>query len=168
MTLEPDTDIVAAKIIHADSTETEIGACGEIQVLRGDIFQVDFFAHDPDGHLAYYTLNVTYGENEITNLLALGGTLTPSPVPTIVPPAAQVGPVYGGAAMSALNQGAGSPIWHGGAIRLRVPATGASGAFRKTCCYQLELRAHKRTIVNCDDSLWGHTNYSEFSFMVEV
>ncbi len=58
-----------------------------------------------------------------------------------------------------------SPYWAGGAMRLQVKA---KLAFPKTCCYQLQLRAHKRTIVNCDNSLWGHTNYSEFSFLVEV
>lgn len=162
MTLEPDTDVIAAMIIQADGSKTEIGACSKIVIRDGDLFQLDFFAHDPNGHLALYTLNTTYGENQIINLLALPGSmLTPSPVAAIVPAAAQVGPDYG----SALVQGAVSPFWTGGAIRLQVKA---KLAFPETCCYQLELRAHKRTIVNCDDSLWGHTNYSEFSFMVEV
>lgn len=34
------------------------------------------------------------------------------------------------------------------------------------CRYQLELRAHKRTIVDCGGGLWGHTNYSEYSLTV--
>jgi len=161
LTLEPDTDIIAARIIHTDGSETVIGACGKIFVRDGDLFQVDFLAHDPNRHLALYTLNATYGENQVINLLALGGILTPSPIPAIVPPAAQVGPNYS----LALAQGAISPYWAGGAIRLQVKA---KLVFPVTCCYQLELRAHKRTIVNCDESLWGHTNYSEFSFLVEV
>ena len=90
-------------------------------------------------------------------------TATRAPVPA----AAQVGPYYGhpNPALSALSQGAVSPSWQGGAIRLLVPAR---LAFPETCCYQLELRAHKRTIVSGDDSLWGHINYSEYSFMVVV
>ena len=44
----------------------------------------------------------------------------------------------------------------------------AKAVFEESCCYQLELRAHKRTIVNCDESLWGHVNYSEYSFMIVV
>ena len=49
-----------------------------------------------------------------------------------------------------------------------MKATGPGGAFPYTCCYQLELRAHKRTIVNCDQSLWGHVNLSEYSFTIVV
>ena len=56
-------------------------------------------------------------------------------VPAPVPAAAQVGPGYA----MALGQGAGSPVWRGGALRLRVKA---KAAFPVTCCYQLELRAH--------------------------
>jgi hypothetical protein len=175
-TREPDTDILAVTIVHDDSSETPVGACGITRVTPTDWLQVDFVAHDPDGHLAFYTLAATYGENQSTNLLSLpGATLTPSPlVPPASPVAAatQVGPTYA-AARSALpppQGGAAAPIWHGGSIRLRVPATGPAGtaAFPVTCCYQLELRAHKRTIVSCDTSLWGHINYSEYSFMVEV
>jgi hypothetical protein len=163
-TLEPDTDFLAVRIVHADPSQepTPVGACGEAPLTSGDVLQVDFFAHDPEGHLAKYTLQATYGENLVVNLLGLPGvTLTPlggAPVP----PAAQVGPTYFAARD---HQGALPPVWHGGAIRLEVSA---HLAFPETCCYQLELRAHKRTIVGCDHSLWNHTNYSEFSFMVAV
>lgn len=175
-TLEPDTDFLAVRIIRRDANGnptgevTPVGACGNVPIGPHDLLQVDFFAHDPEGHLAYFTLNATYGENLAIDLLALPGrTLTPlggAPVP----PAVQVGPTYALARRPAPpfwppEGGAVAPIWHGGAMRLEVPA---HLAFPETCCYQLELRAHKRTVVGCDHSLWGHTNYSEYSFMIAV
>lgn len=172
-TAQPDTDIIEVKIIHADNTETFVGACGNVSINDTDKLQVDFMAHDPDGHLSYYSLHATYGENKVRNLLhpsflnqpgcgltALTGAL--------VPPASQVGPYYGhsNTDLSALDQGAVSPIWHGGALRLLIPA---KLAFPRTCCYQLELRAYKRTIVNCVENLLiGHRNLSEYSFMIVV
>jgi len=146
---------------------TEVSACGNVPVGPQDLLQVDFFAHDPEGHLAYYTLQATYRENLARNLLALPGvTLTPlggAPVP----PAAQVGPSYAQArsANPPPAGGAVAPIWRGGAIRLEVLAR---LAVPETCCYQLELRAHKRTVVGCSHTLWGHVNYSEYSFMIVV
>ena len=53
------------------------------------------------------------------DLLALGGTLAPCPVPAPVPAAMQVGPGYA----AALGQGAASPVWNGGALRLTVTGT---------------------------------------------
>ncbi len=165
---EPNTTFIAVKILHHDGTETDVGACSNVPINDTDVLQIDFVAYDPDGHLAYYTLDATYDVNLDINLLGIGGTLTPSPVPVLwAPAAAQVGPNYGdpNPAVSALSQGAISPIWSGGVIRLRVRA---KAAFPKTCCYQLVLRAHKRTIVSCDYSLWGQTNLSEYSFTVVV
>ena len=52
----------------------------------------------------------------------------------------------------------------GGAIRLSVLA---SVAFPESCCYQLELRAYKRTIVDCQANN-AHRNLSERSFQVTV
>jgi hypothetical protein len=162
-TLEPDTDFLAVRIVPADPSKppTLVGACGQVPLGVGDVLEVDFFAHDPEGHLAYYTLQATYGENLAIDLLSLPGlSLTPlggAPVPA----AAQVGPSYTAARLA----GAVAPTWRGGAIRLSVPA---HLAFPETCCYQLELRAHKRTVVSCNHSLWNHTNYSEYSFMVAV
>lgn len=154
-TLEPDTDVVSVVIRHADGTQTPVGACGTTQINATDRLVIDFLAHDPDGHLAYYTLRATYGENAVVNLLAVPGhTLTALA-------ADYVGPDY----VAALGDGAASPIWRGGTIRYEALA---SRVFEVTCCYQLELRAHKRTIVNCNHSLWGHTNTSEYSFMVMV
>ena len=172
-TLEPDTDFLGVRILRRDASGvptgevTEVGACGNVPVGPQDLLQVDFFAYDPEGHLAYYTLAATYRENLARNLLLLPGvTLTPlggAPVP----PAMQVGPNYFQArsANPLPAGGAAAPVWRGGAIRLEVLAR---QAFPETCCYQLELRAHKRTVVDCDHSLWGHVNYSEYSFMIVV
>jgi hypothetical protein len=172
-TAQPDTDFMEVKILHADGSETTVGACGNVPITGGDKLQIDFLAHDPDGHLSKYTLRATYGENLMVDLLSPGilghpdSALIPSPLAAPVPPASQVGPYYGhsDAALSALDQSATAPRWDGGAIRLVTPA---ELVFPMTCCYQLELRAHKRTIVNCDESLWGHTNYSEYGFMIVV
>jgi hypothetical protein len=172
-TLEPDTDFLGVRIVRRDANDVptgeivEVGACGNKSIGPHDLLQVDFFAHDPEGHLAFYTLIATYRENLARDLLSLPGiTLTPlggAPVPAAV----QVGPSYSLARgpNPPPNGGAVAPAWHGGAIRLEVLAT---LAFPETCCYQLELRAHKRTVVTCDHSLWGHTNYSEYSFMIVV
>ena len=168
-TTEPDTDIIDVQILHSDgSLPTKVNACGNVPINNTDILQVDFMAHDTDGHLAFYTLITTWGENGAKNLLTLGGLLTSSPAAAPVPAAAQIGPYYGhgNPAISALDQGAISPIWHGGALRLQVPA---HLAFKETCCYQLELRAYKRTIVNCSEAFSvGHRNKSEYSFMIVV
>ncbi len=172
-TLEPDTDFLGVRIIRRDATGvptgevSEVDACGNVPIGAQDLLQVDFLAHDPEGHLAYYTLQATYRENLARNLLALPGvTLTPlggAPVP----PAVQVGPTYAQArsANPPPAGGAIAPTWSGGAIRLEVLA---QLAFPETCCYQLELRAHKRTVAGCDHSLWNQINYSEISFLIVV
>ncbi|MGE5342042.1 MAG: carboxypeptidase-like regulatory domain-containing protein [Candidatus Omnitrophota bacterium] len=160
-TSEPEAHFLSVKIIR-EGVGHDITPCSNFKITDTDVLQIDFVAHDPAGHLSYYTLNATYGEDLSRNLLTLGGVLTPSPIPPVwAPAAAQVGPGYD----SALGQGAMSPVWNGGAIRLTV---NAKLAFPETCCYQLELWSHKRTIVNCDHSLWGHTNTSEYSFLIEV
>ena len=82
-----------------------------------------------------------------------------------VPAASQVGPDYATARVAPQN--AAAPTWTGGAIRLSIPAVGPSGAFPLSCCYQLELRAYKRTIVNCVANN-AHRNLSERSFQVTV
>ena len=166
-TLEPDTDFVAVKLIRG-GTEINIAACGNEKVHPGDILRVDFIADDPNNHLAYYSLTAIYAENLAVDLLSLGGTLTPLGGAS-VPAAAQVGPNYGsavyGPGTTALSQGATAPVWRGGAIRLEVPA---EDAFPETCCYQLELIAHKRTIVSCDYSLWSHVNRSTYALGITV
>lgn len=170
-TLEPDTDFVGVRIIDPvdPGHPTPVGACSNVKINPDDILEVDFFAHDPEEHLARYTLQTTYKENLAINLLdpiqapslnlpgfglfPLGGT----PVPAAV----HVGPGY----FNARLDGAAPPVWAGGGIRLRVKAI---EAFPETCCYQLELRAHKRTMVDWNYSDWNHTNYSEYSFMILV
>ena len=163
---EPSTAILATRILHANGTITPIDACKIVEVGQDDQFQVDFMAYDPDGHLAYFTLDLTYGDNSVVrlmedaNLTAPGVSLVPlsgGPAPA----AAQVGPTY----HKALGQGAVSPIWRGGVMRLTMPA---HRAFHDTCSYQLELRAYKRTIVNCNHSFWPHSNLSERSFVVKT
>ena len=162
----------SSKIVHADNTEESVSACGNTKVIDTDWLQIDFVAYDKAGHLSRYTLQADYDVNLSNDLLALGGTLTPSPVVVPWAPAAvQVGPTYADARSGALPPygGATAPTWTGGAIRLKVKATGTGGAFPYTCCYQLQLRSHKRTIVNCDDwDDWGHINYTEYSFNVVV
>lgn len=157
---EPMTDIVAVSLLHAGGGSTAISACGEYRLAAGDVLRVDFIAYDPDRHLRNYSLIATYGENLAVNLLALGGTLTGIPLPG-APAAAQVGPGYGAARLA----GALAPHWAGGGLRLEVPA---AAAFPTTCCYQLELRAWKRTIVDCVGSPPQHWNLSEYSFLVAV
>lgn len=164
-TNEPDTAIVAVIIERADGTQVPVSACGNVAVSATDTLIVDFVAHDLDGHLGAYGLAVHYDVNLTHDLLTLGGTLSPQAppaVPPALPPAAaQVGPTYPAARLA----GAAAPTWHGGTLRLRVPATGEGGAFPHTCCYQLRLEAFKRTIYNCTQE---HRNRSEYSFNVVV
>ncbi len=183
-TIQPDTAILSLKILHNDGTTTDLGACGQLAINDTDMFQIDFAAYDPDEFLAYYTLQLHYGDSVVCNLLDKslpGWSLTPSPIPPVwAPAAAQVGPYYGSAdpTVSALNQGAVSPSWPGGAMRLVVKAKAdpnhvcQGGAFPYTCCYLLQLIAHKRTIAgstySCDHSYWNQYNVSETSFTITV
>jgi hypothetical protein len=162
-TNEPETDILEARIVKAAGGTVAIGPCGDVAIVAGDMLEVDFVAHDAQGHLAFYSLIATYGENLARDLIGLGGTLTPLPggAPP-VPAAAQVGPDY--ATARTLPQTAAAPVWTGGAIRLAISAT---VAFPESCCYQLELRAYKRTVVNCQANN-AHRNLSERSFQVTV
>jgi hypothetical protein len=173
-TTEPDTNINAVTIIHADGRPpTAVGACGNVPINDTDILQIDFLANDPDGHLALYTLDATYGDNLLRPLIHTGypggDVLDTEPSASLTgSPGVPVGPNYGylpNPARSALSQGAVSPHWNGGTYRFSVLA---KKAFPETCCYQLELRAYKRTIVDCYHGLDGHMNLSEYSFMVVV
>ncbi len=128
-TLEPDTHISAVRV-----NGVNVDACDTVSGKEGNL-EVDFMVTDPDGHLAVYSLIATYGLNLSVDLLSLpGATITALGMGT------QVGPTYG----EALGQGASQPHWYGGKYRLTVPA---SEAFPEPCCYQLELRGYKRTIV---------------------
>lgn len=182
-TLEPDTDILAVTIIHPDLTETNVTACGNVPVKPGDILQIDFVVTDASKHLAFYTLIATYGENLMVPLIhtgiAGGDLLLNVPGASLTAaPGVQVGPCYDHplVARSAVKQGATLPEWGGGTFRLRVPIvpkpvdpSKPMVPFPETCCYQLELRAYKRTVVNCNYAFEvGHRNLSEYSFMVVV
>lgn len=164
-TTEPDVAFLAVKILHADASETDVAACGEYTIQNTDRLQIDLAAYDPDGHLAKYTLRATWGESNVKELLSLSGvTIAPSPLAppwAPAPPATEVGPTYADALTADPTI---RPYWHGGAIRITIDP--ASEVFEETCCYQLELYAHKRTIVSCDDSLWGHWNLAQYSFLI--
>jgi hypothetical protein len=159
---EPQTDIVDARIVRPDGTKETVGPCGGVKIAAGDLFEVDFIAYDAQGHLASYSLRLTYGANQLGDILATSGvTLNPLVGGAFGAPAAsQVGPGY---AAARNMQGATAPVWTGGAITLSVPAT---AVFPESCCYQLRLDATNRTIVDCGSS--SHSNASERSFQVTV
>ena len=136
---EPAADIVDVRINGVSA-----GPCSNIDASAGGVLEVDFIAYDVDEHLAYYSLIATYGEDLAVNLLtATGATLAPIGL-LGVPAADFVGPDYGAARVD----GAASPHWRAGGLRLTVPDL--RNAFPETCCYQLELRVYKRTIVSCN------------------
>ncbi len=147
-TLEPDTHISAVRI---DGNLVE--PCDTARA-SGPL-EIDFQVTDPDGHLAVYSLIATWGLNQSTNLLTLGTV-------TALSPATQVGPTYGEALAEV---GGVAPIWKGGSYRLTI--LDAATAFTEPCCYQLELRAWKRTIVSCDGG-YAHDNLTEYSLGVGI
>ena len=164
-TLEPETVILAIKILNHDGTlKATIGPCGNVDVDADDLVQFDFVAYDKDGHLHNYTLQATYADNLVKHIAystalnaGVGAVFVASPGPGA---AAQQGPSY--AAALADVPPATRPIWNGGAISIRARA---ADVFPITCSYQLELRAYKRTIVSCDHTM-PHRNLSERSFSV--
>jgi hypothetical protein len=146
-TLEPDTNILDVRI-----DGNSVQPCDTV-AAKGSL-EIDFQVTDPDGHLAVYSLIATYGLNLSVDLLPLG-TIAALSAGTYT------GPTYG----EALGQGATGPNWYGGTYTLTIP--NASSAFPEPCCYQLELRAYKRTIVDC----WGgyaHDNITEYSLGVGI
>jgi hypothetical protein len=157
---QPESAILQVQILHQNGTTTTIGPCANVCIVETDQVIIDFVAYDPDYYLAYYTMDVVYGASLIIDLLSLGGALAPSPIaPPYAPATSLVGPDYG----SALGQGASSPWWSGGAMRLTIPAT---AAFPETCAYDLQLFVHKRTIGGCDHSFWNQYNQSGLSFTI--
>lgn len=161
-TLEPDTAFIGVRIRKADGTAVSVEACADTKIVAGDRLEVDFVAYDPEGHLKNYAITSHYGLSSVVNLLtAPTGILTPIPAGGLgVAGALQVGPDYL-SARSQIPGGALPPTWTGGAIRLSIDA---QVAFPTTCCYQLKLRAWKRTLVNCSNNQFHNT--SEISFMV--
>jgi hypothetical protein len=151
---QPDVDVQDVRLYHvATGTVEHIEACGLYNYAAGDHIEIDILAIDSDSHLGYYTLIDTYGENEYRDLLA-GTTLTNGG-------ADAVGPDY----KAALSGGATAPNWQGGVITVTIPADKMCDKFPRSCCYQLELRAYKRTIADCDTN-YPHQNLAEYSFFL--
>lgn len=155
---EPTADVVDVRINGVSA-----GPCSNVNASQGGTLEVDFVAYDPDphSHLALYTLAATYGKNLAVNLLTVPGATLSGIAIGLTPAAAQVGPDYG----AALGQGAVSPMWGGGGIRLHIPDL--RKAFPETCCYQIELKVYKRTVYGCDHS-FTHNNQSSYSLTVAV
>ncbi len=156
-TTEPDTDFIQVRINGAP-----VDACAIVDA-EGTL-EIDFLAHDTAGHLAFYTLHARWGENKSRNLL--DPLLVPSGTLSRIA-ATQAGPNYGAARAGATPENmpaAVAPTWHGGRMRLTV--TNIREAFPDPCCYLLDLRAYKRTIVNCEDDEYVHRNRSTLTFTV--
>jgi hypothetical protein len=164
-TTQPDTYFIGVQFMRG-GVGIPLPPCSDDpqnnQLQPGDTLEIDFYAHDPDGFLAYFDLYATFGNSLSTPVLGAPGAVLTAGAPYLaIPPASQVGPDYG----LAITQGAASPVWNGGTLRLTVPA---ANVFKTTCCYQLVLQAYKRTIVDCDHSFDGQSNLSEYSFLVIV
>ena len=159
-TNQPTSDILQLALLHSDGSSTVIEGCQTFTINCTDKLQIDFAAYDPDGFLDYYALQTLYGVDLSVNLLSLPSSVFgPSPIaPSWAPGAAQVGPGYG----YALLEGATSPVWSGGSIRLTVLA---KDAFPTTCAYLLQLNVYKRTIVDCDAD-YPQQNVSFESFTI--
>jgi hypothetical protein len=163
-TTQPDSNIFAVKI-----NGQPVNPCGKVTATDDQPVEIDFMVHDSDDMLAFYSLSVNWGLNQTEDLIDSNGvhigTLTAGPAASFasswIGPAAQVGPDYG----TALTQGAAAPNWEGGTLTLK---TTVGALFPETCCYQLQLWAFKRNIVNCyygiDSN--GYYNLTEFSFTV--
>jgi hypothetical protein len=161
---QPTSDVLQLAILHSNGNSTVIEGCQTFAINCTDQLQIDFVAYDPDGYLDYYTLQTLYGVDLSVDLLALPATtFGPSPLaPAWAPAASQVGANYA----DALSEGATSPVWSGGSIRLTV---NAAAAFPTTCAYLLQLNVYKRPIVDCapvnEDP---QQNLSYESFTIEV
>lgn len=165
---QPIAAIMQVAIAHQGGGITIIQGCDNICIEPTDSLQIDFAAYDPDAFLQGYSMELLYGMDQSVDLLnpALftSWSLAASPLaPVWAPGAAQVGPSY--AQALALGQGATSPAWNGGSIRLTV---NASGAFKVTCAYLLQLNVSKRPIVNCDAINYEQSNVSFESFTIQV
>ncbi len=180
---QPTSAILQVAIVNASGT-TVVQGCDNICITDADTLQIDFAAYDPDGFLYSYGLELLYGLDQSINLLCTGSpgclpataaaswSLTASPIAPAWAPAPlpdpihlgqyQVGPDYA----AALGQGAVSPVWSGGSMRLSV---NAAQAFPQTCAYLLQLNVYKRPIVNCDSlGNYDQNNVSFESFTIQV
>jgi hypothetical protein len=156
--LDPAADIVDVRI---DGASVQPCSKGEITGDAG--LEVDFVAYDQDAHLYQYTLIVTFDKNQSIDLLnpisAPGVTVTPKALGSI-PAADYTGHTY----EAAKAQGATAPVWRGGGMTLSIPKL--RDVFKKTCCYQLELRVFKRSIVSCSGYIPRVLSF--YTLMVEV
>ena len=147
-TEEPDTHIEAVRV-----NGTAVGPCDTIMDREGDV-QIDFLAHDPDGHLDWFELKSHYGNSSVVDLLGPGATLV----------SLDGGPdasTYAGALADPVG-GATRPVWSGGRFRLTLPG---ETAFPVACCYLLRLEARKRTVESCETDV---RNVSEMTLGVGV
>jgi hypothetical protein len=163
---QPIAAILQVAIVHQGGGTTIIQGCDNICIEPTDSLQIDFAAHDLDAFLQSYSMELLYGFDQSTDLLNAGlftsWSLAASPIaPVWAPGAAQVGPNYA----AALGQGAASPVWAGGSMRLTVDA---SSAFPVTCAYLMQLNVYKRPIVNCDAINYEQNNVSFESFTIQV
>lgn len=158
-TTQPDTNIVAVRLKHANGSVDHVLPCHLYQRQPGDSMEIDFYAYDPDGHLGFLTFIATYDLNLASSLLV--GTLSPLGGVPGIPSAVQAVADY----KAAVAGGAAAPTWAGGAMTLKLTAAQVAAAFPEPCCYQLELRAYKRTIVGCSGDFL-HNNLTEYSFFV--
>lgn len=163
---QPIAAILQVAIVHQGGGTTIIQGCDNICIEPTDSLQIDFAAYDPDAFLQSYSMELLYGLDLSIDLLNAGlftsWSLVASPIaPVWAPGAAQVGPNYA----AALGEGALSPAWNGGSMRLTV---NASSAFPVTCAYLLQLNVYKRPIVNCDAINYEQNNVSFESFTIQV
>ena len=168
-TREPDTHFTSVRLVNPANPLDFIPlvACTNITMRPTDNLEIEFFVHDPDGHLGWIELYATYGDSLSEPILgAAGATLTSAAAHVnasinIQPVRLPVGSVAPSDYGQALTMGAASsPHWYGGMYRLTVPAT---TVFPETCCYQLVLHGYKRTLLCGGGTHW---NLSEYSFMI--
>jgi hypothetical protein len=152
--VEPDVDVEQVRLVRAGGGVVLIEPCRFYRLQPGDSIDIDVLVYDRSEHLAYWSLITTFGESDRRDLLS-GTTITP------LDPGVQVGPTY----FNALGQGAVQPKWGGGRMRVSITAAQIADKFPYPCCYQLELRAYKRTIVNCSTE-YHHNNLTEYSFFL--
>jgi hypothetical protein len=151
---EPDTDFLQVTIVHG-AVRTPVLACGQYTLADTDTVEIRFYAYDPNEHLHSYTISAYYGENDYFPIVpghVAAGDLAEGAIPAAAGLGVPVPNTYVAVA---------SAQWDGGVMKVTVPGS----AFPRTCCYLLDLRAYKRTIVSCSYD-YLHNNVSQRSFMV--
>lgn len=164
-TVEPDTHILAVRV-----NGTPVGPCDTVDATSGTL-EIDFEVVDvptpgQPAHLGSYTLYSLWGLNQSRNLLQFATSVTVLSGGPTGWAAGQTSGNYG----TAVSQGAVAPSWGGGRFRLTMPL---ADAFPVPCCYQLDLWAHKRTIVGGSAGLefacnQGHSNETQYTLGVGV